>query len=151
MVAEPRQHYCAEDCESGMSHANSGAFKRDFRARCKQLSAARNAKYSDGFGIIPVSALDDPEFITEPKVGDRWGQWRYENDGRHWERRLIFAGRYGIAARYKTAIAAFRTILHVSQKAWATPEVIGHMVQALMDINSDLEGLCYSQSKKGKR
>src|SRR6185437_11516762 len=97
---------------------------RDFRARKKKLGAARYAKYStDGCGI-PMTAFDDPAFITTPKVGDRWGKWRYETDGRRWERRLIYAGRYGIEARYGTALDAFKVILHVRKKIWATPEVI---------------------------
>jgi hypothetical protein len=122
---------------------------KDYRKRKAELERKRFAKHSsDGFSIR-ADAYADPEFVTSPEVGDRWGQWRYEKDGRHWERRLIFAGRYGIAARYETAIEAFRTILHVSQKTWATSEVIGTMIQALTDINPNLESLAHDGKQTG--
>jgi hypothetical protein len=87
---------------------------------------------SESIGDITKRVLED---LKGPQKSE-WGPWKLEGDGA-W----LVAYRDDGAQLYEVPVAAEGQALHgylasLTEKSWATPELIGHLIVALVDMQS---------------
>jgi len=95
------------------------------------------AKQKDANGFTNLSG---PR-AERPQHGDRWGDWWYNADNftleyKYWE--LYYVD----LERCNTSAELADWVFQIANKGWGTPEVLGHLIQALDDLLEPQANLC---------
>jgi hypothetical protein len=96
-------------------------------------------KHSDKDGFWNPPGTPTPE---KPKHGDRWGDWWYSQKNLTLEFHGERDGYEVDLERCNTPAQAMDWIFQIAGKNWATPEVLGHLIQALDDLLEPQANLC---------
>jgi len=101
-------------------------------------------QHSPCFGFWNPGATPRPE---KPKHGDAWGDWWYNADNFTLEYKS-WQHYYVDLERCTTSAETMDWIFQIATKSWATPEVLGHLIQALDDVLEPQANLCSGGSNK---
>ena len=104
----------------------------DYRARLAEYDRAFHEEYGEVFGGTAFDKYHAPP----PVDGDTWGPWKFRQRDLTLQFDSDSDGWYEIdLEEQRSCFEVMHWLWHLMGKAWATPEVLGHLVAAIHDLS----------------